>query len=161
MSNQIICINCGYSYDDLRTDEQRQDDDATPLCPLCSGGWDVWELRFAPIPLEKNRAQIASWLGQLPFPSAIDLACTEKGIRVRMFTPPGSADGAIRSWAAMTHQQTRWVKLPASAIPESKMRFALKNTTHVPSVSLADRGGDPMLAISGYLMNQLWAEKVL
>jgi hypothetical protein len=142
MNNQIICITCGYSYDD-----------ATPVCPLCDGGWDVWELRFAPIPLEKNRAQIASWLGQLPFPSAIDLVCTEKGIRVRMFTPHGSADGAIRSWAAMTHQQTRWVKLPASAIPQSEMRFALKNTTHVPSLSLTDRGGDPMLAVSGYLMN--------
>ena len=153
MSNQIICINCGYSYDDPRTDEQLQKDDATPVCPLCSGGWDVWELRFAPIPLEKNRAQIASWLGQLPFPSAIDLVCTEKGIRLRMFTTPESADGAIRSWAAMTHQQTRWVKLPASAIPQSEMRFALKNTTHVPSVSLTDRGGDPMLAVSGYLMN--------
>jgi hypothetical protein len=153
MSSQIICVTCGYSYDDLRTHEQSRFEVGTPVCPLCNGGWDVWELRFAPIPLEKNRAQIASWLGLLPFPSAIDLVCTEKGIRVRMFTPPGSADGAIRSWAAMTHQQTRWVKLPPSSIPQSEMRFALKNTTHVPSVSLTDRGGDPMLAVSGYLMN--------
>src|SRR5215208_4844904 len=153
MSSQIICVTCGYSYEDTRTDEQYRNGVAGPACSLCNGGWDVWELRFAPIPLEKNRAQIASWLGQLPFPSAIDLVCTEKGIRMRMFTPPGSADGAIRSWAAMTHQQTRWVKLPASAIPQSEMRFALKNTTHVPSVSLTDRGGDPMLAVSGYLMN--------
>src|SRR5690606_24176222 len=58
------------------------------LCPLCAGNWDVWELRLAPIPLERNRAQIASWLGQLPFPSAIDLVATGQGMRVRMFTPP-------------------------------------------------------------------------
>ena len=150
---QTFCPTCGTPYDDTRTQAEYLSGVLPPACPLCNSGWDVWELRFAPIPLEKNRAQIASWLGQLPFPSAIDLACTEKGIRVRMFTPPGSADGAIRSWAAMTHQQTRWVKLPASAIPQSEMRFALKNTTHVPSVSLTDRGGDPMLAVSGYLMN--------
>ena len=150
---QTLCPTCGTPHDDTRTQDEYLRGVKPPDCPLCNSGWDIWELRFAPIPLEKNRAQIASWLGQLPFPSAIDIVCTEKGIRVRMFTPPGSADGAIRSWASMTHQQTRWVKLSSSAIPESKMRFALKNTTHVPSVSLADRGGDPMLAISGYLMN--------
>lgn len=150
---QTFCPTCGTPYADTRTQAEYLSGALPPSCPLCNSGWDVWELRFAPIPLEKNRAQIASWLGQLPFPSAIDLACTEKGIRMRMFTPPGSADGAIRSWAAMTHQQTRWVKLPASAIPQSEMRFALKDTTHVPSVSLTDRGGDPMLAVSGYLMN--------
>jgi hypothetical protein len=150
---QTLCPTCGTPQDDTRTQDEFNRRVPPPACPLCNSGWDVWELRFAPIPLEKNRAQIASWLGQLPFPSAIDLACTEKGIRMRMFTPPGSADGAIRSWAAMTHQQTRWVKLPASAIPQSEKRFALKNTTHVPSVSLTDRGGDPMLAVSGYLMN--------
>lgn len=148
-----FCPTCGTPHGDTRTQADYLCGVLPPACPLCNSGWDVWELRFAPIPLEKNRAQIASWLGQLPFPSAIDLACTEKGIRMRMFTPPGSADGAICSWAAITHQQTRWVKLPASAIPQSEMRFALKNTTHVPSVSLTDRGGDPMLALSGYLIN--------
>src|SRR6266545_2620406 len=151
--HQTLCPTCGTPHDDTRTQADYLSGVLPPACPLCNSGWDVWELRFAPIPLEKNRAQIASWLGQLPFPSVIDLACTEKGIRLRMFMPPGSADGAIRSWAAMTHQQTRWVKLPASAIPQSEMRFTLKNTTHVPSVSLTDRGGDPMLAVSGYLMN--------
>ena len=150
---EFTCLTCGNTYTDTRTDEQYLKGVEVPACPLCTDGWDVWELRFAPIPLEKNRAQIASWLGQLPFPSAIDLTCTAKGIRVRMFTPPGSADGAMRSWAAMTHQQSRWVKLPASAIPRSEMRFALRNTTHVPAVSLTDRGGDPMLAVSGYLIN--------
>jgi hypothetical protein len=152
-SQQVFCPVCGTPQDDTRIQDEFNREVQPPACPLCTSGWDVWELRFAPIPLEKNRAQVASWLGQLPFPSAIDLVCTEQGIRVRMFTPPGSADGAIRSWAAMTHQQTRWVKLPASAIPQSEMRFALKNATHVPSVSLTDRGGDPMLAVSGYLMN--------
>ena len=125
----------------------------THPCPLCSGNWDIWELRFAPIPLERNRGQIASWLGQLPFPSAIDLIATGSGIRVRMFTPPDTAHGAVRSWAAMTHQQTRWTYIGTGSIPDSNSRCLLHNTTPVPTVSLSDRGGDPMLAISGYLMN--------
>jgi hypothetical protein len=140
-----ICPTCGVSYPHTGEEEHG--------CPLCSNGWDIWELRFAPIPLERNRAQIASWLGHLPFPSAIDIACTANGIRMRMFTPRGSALGAVRSWAAMTHQQTRWTKIATGAVPSSQVRYVLRNTTHVPSISLADRGGDPMLAISGYLLN--------
>lgn len=124
------------------------------LCPLCTGNWDLWELRLAPIPLERNRAQIASWLGQLPFPCALDLVATGQGMRVRMFTPPGAAQGAARSWAAMTHQQTRWTYLGTASIPHAKVRVLLRNTTPVPTVSLSDRGGDPMLAISGYLLDQ-------
>ena len=113
----------------------------------------MWELRLAPIPLERNRAQIASWLGQLPFPCAIDLVATELGMRVRMFTPPGMANGAVKSWAAMTHQQTRWTYLGTGSFPSGTVRCLLQNTTPVPTISLSDRGGDPMLAISGYLLN--------
>jgi len=152
---QTICPGCGTAYPDTRNDEEYlQGDTPKDECPLCSKGWDIWELRFAPIPLEKNRAQIASWLGHLPFPSAIDIVCTANGIRMRMFTPRDSAIGAVKSWASMTHQQTRWTKIATGAIPPSAARYVLNNTTHVPSVSLADRGGDPMLAISGYLINQ-------
>lgn len=42
----------------------------------------------------------------------------------------------------------------AGPIPKSTERYTLRNITHVPSISLADRGGDPMLAISGYLLNR-------
>ena len=103
---------------------------------------------------KRTELQIASWLGQVPFPSTVDLMATESGMRVRMFTPPGMADGQMKSWASMTHQQTRWVHLGTGSIPKSKERYTLKNTTHVPSISLADRGGDPMLALSGYLLNR-------
>jgi hypothetical protein len=149
----ILCSTCGASYPDTRTEEEQRQDGPKEACPLCSNGWDIWELRFAPIPLEKNRAQIASWLGHLPFPSAIDITCTANGIRMRMFAPRDSAAGAVRSWAAMTHQQTRWTKVSTGCIPSPPARYVLRNTTHVPTVSLADRGGDPVLAISGYLMN--------
>jgi len=60
----------------------------------------------------------------------------------------------MRSWASLTHQQTRWVHLGTGSLPQSRERYILGNTTHVPSISLADRGGDPMLAISGYLLNR-------
>lgn len=154
MSGNLLCPQCGYSFEDPRTEEEYRNGLQPPSCPLCSEGWDIWELRLAPIPLEKNRTQIASWLGQLPFPSAVDLVATKSGMRVRMFTPPGAARGQMKSWASMTHQQTRWVYLGTGPIPKSTERYALRNTTHVPSISLADRGGDPMLAISGYLLNR-------
>jgi len=85
--NQILCQTCAQPYEDPRTEEEYRNGAEPPNCPLCTGKWDIWELRLAPIPLEKNRAQIASWLGQLPFPSAIDLVATKSGMRVRMFTP--------------------------------------------------------------------------
>ncbi len=151
--NQILCPTCAQAYGDPRSDEECRLGVGVPECPLCAGKWDIWELRFAPIPLERNRAQIASWLGQLPFPSTIDLVATRSGIRLRMFTPPDAAQGAVKSWAAMTHQQTRWTYLGTGPIPESNTRCLLRNTTQVPTVSLSDRGGDPMLAISGYLLN--------
>ena len=137
--NQILCQTCAWAYEDPRTDEEYRNGAEVPKCPLCSGMWDIWELRFAPIPLEKNRMQIASWLGQLPFPSAIDLVATKSGMRVRMFTPPNTAYGAIKSWAAMTHQQTRWTRIGTGPIPESNVRYTLRDTTHVPTVSLTDR----------------------
>jgi len=61
---RIMCRDCGYSFIDASKECRKNDD--VPQCPLCSGKWDVWELRLSPIPLEKNRAQVASWLGQLP-----------------------------------------------------------------------------------------------
>jgi hypothetical protein len=151
--NQIICPVCAYTHNAQANDPEFAPMSETAQCPLCSGQWDIWELCFAPIPLERNRDQVASWLGQLTFPSAIDLIATESGMRVRMFTPPDSALGLIRSWAAMTHQQTRWTYLGKGRMPDSSIRCLLTNTSPVPTISLSDRGGDPMLALSGYLTN--------
>jgi hypothetical protein len=152
-NNQILCTICAQPSEAPGLEAESRDGKEVHQCPLCSGKWDIWELRFAPIPLERNRAQIASWLGQLPHPSAIDLVATQSGIRLRMFTPPNSAHGAAKSWAAMTHQQTRWAYIGTGPISKSEIRCVLRTTTRVPTVSLSDRGGDPMLAISGYLMN--------
>ena len=154
MSHTLLCPRCAYELDDPRTDKEYINGVPGPVCPLCDGKWDIWELRLAPIPLEKNRTQIASWLGQIPFPSAIDLMATETGMRVRMFTPPSAAHGQMKAWASMTHQQTRWVHVGNGPLPKSTERYILRNTAHVPSLSLADRGGDPMLALSGYLLNR-------
>ena len=76
---QTLCPTCGTPHDDTRTQDEYLRGVKPPDCPLCNSGWDIWELRFAPIPLEKNRAQIASWLGQLPFPSAIDIDLHREG----------------------------------------------------------------------------------
>lgn len=158
MKSTILCPRCAYPVDDPRTDEEYLSGVQGPRCPLCEGKWEMWELRLAPIPLEKNRTQIASWLGQIPFPSAIDLTATEAGMRVRMFTPPSAAQGQMKAWASMTHQQTRWVHVGDGSLPVSTERYMLRNAIHVPSLSLADRGGDPMLALSGYLLNHRTTE---
>jgi len=151
--NQIHCTICGQGIDALGIEEEAGGARAARHCSLCSGKWDIWELRFAPIPLERNRAQIASWLGQLPHPSAIDLIATQSGMRLRLFTPPNTAQGAVKSWAAMTHQQTRWTYIGIGPLSTSNTRCVLKTPTRVPTISLSDRGGDPMLAISGYLID--------
>ncbi len=57
----MICIKCGFEFASSPTD-----------CPLCNGQWQGWELLFAPHALDDLRAQVMSWIGQLPFPAVIE-----------------------------------------------------------------------------------------
>ena len=91
------CQKCGYPFSN-----------ADSQCPLCCGQWEAWELRLPPVPLQRNREQISAWLGQLPAPVAIEIFTTTNGIKIRLYTPPEKASGAITAWASMTHQQSRW-----------------------------------------------------
>jgi hypothetical protein len=140
-----LCTDCGDSY-------------ATPAneaegCPLCTGKWEVWELRLSPLPLERNHQRIASWLSQLPQPAMFELlAEAEEGLRVRMILPPGKADGAISAWAAMTQQQTRWEKLDVPAFPDGNSYQVLTTKAHVPNLAILDEGSDPLLALGGLLL---------
>ena len=140
-----FCPDCGYSY-------------ATPAseagsCPLCTGKWEVWELRLSPLPLERNHQRIASWLSQLPQPALFELlAEPDEGLRVRMIIPPCKADGAISAWAAMTQQQTRWEKLDAPAFPDGNSYQVLTTKAHVPNLAILDEGSDPLLALGGLLL---------
>ena len=98
--NGFVCPDCGYEFNpDLEK------------CPLCSGHWQGWELLFAPLPLGDLRAQVMGWLGQLPFPSVLEWSASPKGLRVRLYAPPHTADGVVLAWAAMTGQHSRWRKL--------------------------------------------------
>ena len=159
----MICTHCGYDYDASPPSQEKKI--PVPACPLCAKGWDVWELRIAPIPLVRNREQIGSWLAQLPYPSSIDIVATSKGLRVRMYTPPGKADGAVSAWAAMNHHQTRWerigiardldVKEKDGGIPRKTDEFVavLKTNAKIASLALSEIGGDPILALAGQLLN--------
>ena len=163
----MICTSCGYNYDVPAP--VKGENPNIPPCPLCEKGWDVWELRMAAIPLIRNREQIASWLGQLPYPASIDIVATSKGLRVRMYTPPDKADGAVAAWASMNHHQTRWehigiekdldVTIGTQAGETRKdaneILSVLKTNAKIASLALSEIGGDPILAIGGQLLNGL------
>ncbi len=136
----ITCPQCGYEHNATH-------------CPLCSGEWETWELQFAPISFPNIRGQIASWLGQTPHPVVIEMLATENGLRVRLHTPPGLGRGAVKSWASLVHQQTRWARCEASAGYRTSHTYVLKTGDHIPNLVLSE--GDPFLALGGQLLDQV------
>jgi len=140
----IQCQKCGYTLSS--TDSH---------CPLCHGQWETWELRLPPIPLPRNREQISAWLGQLPAPVAIEIFTTTDGIKIRLYTPPERASGAVNAWASMTHQQSRWEKIPTDPQTGQLPVVALRTTSRIPNLVMGDLNADPMLAIGGQLRTGL------
>jgi len=138
------CANCGYTLADTELQ-----------CPLCTGNWEIWELHLPPIPLQRNRDQISAWLSQAPSPVAIEIYATTEGIKIRMFAPPGKAEGATQSWASMTHQQSRWEKVASEPGISQSPVMGLRTTMRVPNLVTGDLNADPMLAIAGQLRNGL------
>ena len=153
--NTSICPNCNYTYLITKKDAH--------LCPLCTGKWDRWELQFSPLPLLRIKGQIAAWLGQLPYPTAIEITASEDGLRMRLYTPPGKGEGAIRAWAALTQQQSRWKRAPVLLkVGTEQMRggveFALQTRALLPGLVTTD--GDPFLAIGGQLLSLMHVGRV-
>ena len=146
MKGEMVCPRCGYDF----SIDGRED----ALCPLCAGQWEAWELLFAPIPLPDVREAIASWIGQLSYPAAFEIHASAQGVRLRLYTPPGKAEGVTNAWASMTQQQTRWRPLPGEAqpfdAPEGQL-YVLRTQAQLPSLALTD--GDPLLALGGQLLS--------
>jgi hypothetical protein len=140
----IKCPTCGYAFPD-----------ADPECPLCSGQWEIWELHFPPVPLLKNRDQISAWLSQVPAPIAIEIFATTDGIKIRLFAPPGKAEGAAIAWASMTHQQSRWEKVASEPNIGRMPVVGLRTKARVPNLVMGDLNADPMLALGGQIRNGL------
>jgi hypothetical protein len=140
----VRCARCGYIVPQ-----------ESAGCPLCAGNWEIWELRLPPIPLQKNRDQISAWLSQLPPPIAIEIYASAAGIKVRMFAPPGSAEGAAQAWASMMHQQSRWAKAPGEAGIGRAPVSVLTTRSRLPNLVTGDMNADPLLAIGGQLRNGL------
>ncbi len=137
--NRLICPSCGYEFPlDLRA------------CPLCNGGWQGWELLFAPLPLGDLRAQVMGWLGQLPFPSILEWCASPMGIRVRLYAPPHTADGVVGAWAAMTGQHSRWRRLESVDLAHSGV--FLRPGLKLPSLTVSSPDSDPLLAIGSRLI---------
>ena len=142
MQTNSFCRECGLP---LRVNQEE--------CPLCHGQWEVWEERFAPVKLERNREQIATWLAQLPNPVVFDIAATKNGIRLRIIAAPGTIEGALKAWSSMTQHQTRWVKLDRYSF--QKPAYILKTGSILPNLVVSEAAGDPLLAFGGQLMNGL------
>jgi hypothetical protein len=119
-------------------------------CPLCNGGWQGWELLFAPLPLGDLRAQVMGWLGQLPFPSILEWCASPMGIRVRLYAPPHTADGVVGAWAAMTGQHSRWRRLESVDLAHSGV--FLRPGLKLPSLTVSSPDSDPLLAIGSRLI---------
>jgi len=136
----MICIHCGFEFASSPQD-----------CPLCNGQWQGWELMFAPHALDDLRAQVMSWIGQLPFPSVVEWIASPKGLRVRLYLPPNIADGVVQVWAAMTGQHSRWRKL--GTVDLRGAGYALHPSNRLPSLIASAKDSDPMLAIGSRLIS--------
>lgn len=137
----MICASCGFDTWD------------GSACSLCNGQWDIWELQFSPLPLPEIRAQVAAWLAQLPPPAMFELAGSANGLKLRLYAPAGSAQGALQAWAAMTHQQTRW-KLAGTGLRHPGNLHVLQTSAILPELAIASVESDPLLAIGGQLLNK-------
>ncbi len=135
-----MCIHCGYEFASSPSD-----------CPLCDGQWQGWELLFAPHALDDLRAQVMSWIGQLPFPAVVEWAASPKGLRVRLFLPPKVADGVVQAWSAMTGQHSRWRALGTADIRGSGHVF--HSSSRLPSLIASAKDSDPLLAIGSRLIS--------
>ena len=130
----IHCPSCGYPHaQDLLT------------CPICTDHWQAWELLFAPLPLGDLRNQVMGWLGQMPEPAVLEWVASPKGLRVRLYCAPDTAEGLIQSWASMTGQHSRWRKLESGPIQSSAL--FLKPYTKLPALLTSTPDSDPMLAM--------------
>jgi len=136
----MICIHCGFEFASSPQD-----------CPLCNGQWQGWELLFAPHALDDLRAQVMSWIGQLPFPSVVEWTASPNGLRVRLYLPPHVAEGVVQVWAAMTGQHSRWRKL--GTVDLRGAGYALHPSNRLPSLIASAKDSDPMLAIGSRLIS--------
>ncbi len=136
----MICIHCGFEFASSPQD-----------CPLCNGQWQGWELLFAPHALDDLRAQVMSWIGQLPFPSVVEWIASPKGLRVRLYLPPHVAEGVVQVWAAMTGQHSRWRAL--GTVDLRGAGYALHPSNRLPSLIASAKDSDPMLAIGSRLIS--------
>ena len=140
VQNGYGCIHCGYEYASNPND-----------CPLCSGQWQAWELLFAPHALDDLRAQVMSWIGQLPYPSVVEWIASSQGLRVRLYLPPHVAEGVVNGWAAMTGQHSRWRSIGSVDLRGSG--YALNSSNRLPSLIASAKDSDPLLAIGSRLVS--------
>ena len=98
---------------------------------------------------------ISAWLSQLPAPVAIEIFTSTDGIKIRLYTPPERALGAVYAWASMTHQQSRWEKIPTDPQTHQLPVVALRTRSRIPNLVMGDLNADPMLAIGGQLRTGL------
>jgi hypothetical protein len=110
-------------------------------------------LLFAPHALDDLRAQVTGWIGQLPFPALIEWSASPKGLRVRLFLPPNTAEGVVESWAALTGQHSRWRALGTVDVRASASGYVLHSSVSLPSLIASAQDSDPLLAVGSRLIS--------
>jgi len=136
-----LCMQCGFEVASSPGD-----------CPLCSGQWQAWELFFAPHALEDLRAQVMGWIGQLPHPAVVEWLASSRGLRVRLYLPPKVGERVVKSWSALTGQQSRWRGIGLADLRGSGQ--VLRPTNRLPSIIVSIKDSDPLLAIGSRLVSE-------
>jgi hypothetical protein len=104
---------------------------------------------FSPLPLPEIRTQIAAWLGQLPHPVVVEIVAAPEGIKMRLYGLLEMLTSAVTSWAALTHQQTRWMRVDKKL--DMGSGWVLQTDDLLPTLSVVMQG-DPFLALAGQLL---------
>lgn len=106
------------------------------------------ELKISPLPQERVKEAVQSWLYYLPKPCVFEFTAEENGVRLRLFLEKGKGEGVASSWASLMQQQSRWALLGTGKPLQNSGKF-LRSAHELPAV-LGD--SNILLSLAGYLL---------
>ena len=119
-------------------------------CALCRGDWACRELHFAPLPIEDAHVQLREWPASLVHPTLITIQAGADGLCMRQYCPPGANEAAVKAWASLSRQQSRW-QPAAHRLQTEPPLFALTTSALLPLPAAG--GGDIFLNLGADLLS--------